>query len=96
MGKKTAAERAKNVAKRRAKLIRELGGECVECGADFDLEFHHVNGRTWIARKTSRWVRIKRYEEEACYGLIELLCADCNKVAGKPNLAKEVNDEEPF
>lgn len=96
MDKKTAADRAKNVARRRAKLIRELGGRCAECGVEVDLEFHHKNGRIWVARKTSRWRRIKRYEEEAYLGLIELLCADCNKVVGKLTLMKEVNDDKPF
>ncbi len=46
----------------RLALIAAMGGKCVLCGHNsaHDLEFHHKTERTWIARKTSRWVRPAR------------------------------------
>ena len=90
----TAADRAKRYHRGRAKLIEELGGACVKCGKKYSLEFHHKNGcRTWVARQTSRWVRLARYKREAAEGLIELLCGKCNKEAGKGSSYKQVSDE---
>lgn len=79
-----AAWRARNVAKRRAKLIAKLGGKCEVCGHTSSLEFHHITERTWIARKTSRWRRMVLYEREALNGEIVLACKWCNQSYGKP------------
>jgi len=65
-------------------LIRLMGGKCEECGTDTDLEFHHTQVRTWIARKKSRWQRLALYRREYAAGVLRLLCSDCNKVAGQP------------
>ena len=80
----------------RAKLVEELGGKCNRCQATEGLEFHHKVIRTWVARKTSRWVRLARYRREAAEGKIELLCGPCNKKAGRVPSADLVPDEEPF
>ena len=79
--KPTAYDRAKNIPKRRANLIAKMGGKCVCCGTRLKLEFHHKNNqRLWVARKTSRWVRMSRYEKEYEEGILELRCRHCNAV----------------
>lgn len=85
MASATTARSSRSYHRQRRWLIDVLGGRCERCGQDYDLQFHHVHGRTWVARKTARWVRIARYIREAARGEIELLCADCNKVEGKPS-----------
>lgn len=83
-GKKiTAADRAKVYRKGRLKLIASLGGKCIGCPE-----------RTWIARKTSRWVRLAMYRREAALGIIELRCANCNKKLGKPKSKNSDNQTE--
>jgi hypothetical protein len=71
---------------RRLELIDEMGGVCVECDErDPDLlEFHHKHERTWTCRDKNRWTRLAIYKREWAAGKIELLCASCNKKAGKP------------
>lgn len=88
--KRTAKDRAKRCAERRWMLIMQLGGKCANCRTRKNLEIHHKNGRLWEPWKTSRWRRIKRYEQEAKAGLLEVLCSKCNKKVGKPKM------EEPF
>lgn len=77
--------------RRRSELIAFLGGKCKGCGemAPDKLEFHHLEERTWQARKTSRWVRVACYWREARAGIIELLCGKCNKEAGRPWLKRD-------
>ena len=84
-------ERKAGYRRRRVNLILFLGGKCKGCDQhDPDkLEFHHLRERTWVARKTSRWVRIARYWREAREGLIELRCGDCNKRLGNPKQDEE-------
>ena len=81
--------RVRNYHKRRSKLIKKLGGECAKCGRKRNLTFDHLKPRTWSCRKLARWVRIKRYEEEAEKGLIQVLCADCNRRKGEPQTTEE-------
>jgi hypothetical protein len=59
-------------------LITELGGQCVQCGSTDHLTFDHLGKRTWVAARTSRWVRIARYRREADEGLVVLKCQRCN------------------
>jgi len=35
----------------RDRLRRVMGGKCEKCGTTESLEFHHPNGRDWVARK---------------------------------------------
>jgi hypothetical protein len=70
--------------RKRAELIKLLGGRCAECGERHALEFHHRPGtRTWVARKKSRWMRIILYQRDIEAGLISLLCHDCHKSVGR-------------
>lgn len=82
-------------AKKRAELIEQLGGCCVDCGKTRRLEFHHTVPRTWVANRLSRWARMVRYIREAAEGKITLLCRRCNVKRGQPK-APEVSVEEPF
>lgn len=66
------------------RLIKRLGGKCVDCKSPFDLEFDHKYGATWQRRKMWSGARLKKYEEEIEQGLIELRCSDCNKRRGRP------------
>lgn len=67
----------------RERLIDELGGRCVECGALEGLQFDHKTGlRRWIARNLSRWMRMVHYRREAAQGELQLLCGDCNRKKG--------------
>jgi hypothetical protein len=58
----------------------KLGGRCVSCGETNlnELEFHHPNGKAWRSNRVSRSTRLKKYEQEAEQGLVELLCDDCH------------------
>lgn len=82
--------RVRAAAVRRRILIRAMGSVCEDCGSGQELEFHHVEERTWVASKLSRWERQARYEQEWADGQLLLLCADCNKVHGKPQPADAV------
>lgn len=79
---------AKEYFARRRFLIRILGGRCEECGTKEFLQFHHTIPRTWTARKLDRLTRMKHYYKEASLGILELLCCDCNKYAGKPMMRR--------
>lgn len=93
--RRTAADRAKNVADRRFALFMALGAMCVLCGEDDldELQFDHPFGRDYQPRDLSRWVRICRLEHEAKQGLIRVLCEDCNKRAGKPPSPFDYDDQ---
>src|SRR5947209_2351671 len=80
----------------RQELIDQLGGKCADCGATEDLEFDHPSGRTWEARKTSRWQRLALYRREAKDGKIELRCKDCNKRRGSPRRKQQTADESDW
>lgn len=82
--RRSASDRARNCSTRRAALVKVLGGACSACGSRSKLEFHHPAGRDWEPRKTSRWARIKRYEQEAASGLLAIKCRHCNAVEGRP------------
>lgn len=65
----------------RDKLVRRLGGCCVQCESIDELQFDHIDPRTrtWVARRCSQWGRMRRYWNEALQGLIQLLCKSCNR-----------------
>ena len=71
----------------RAELIAAMGGVCVTpgCGKTERLEFNHLERRTWIARRSNRWVRLAKYKREHAAGLLDLRCRSCNARAGKPH-----------
>lgn len=69
----------------RALLIKQMGGKCTVCGATEKLQFHHLYTRTWIASKKNRWTRLAIYRREYNNRVLNLLCSDCNKRAGKPD-----------
>lgn len=71
----------KQILVRRSNALKiKLGGVCVQCGeTDLDeLEFHHPHGKNWRSRDVSRFERLRRYEQDAAAGLVELLCDDCH------------------
>lgn len=74
--------RRKQFVRRRRALVRELGGECVQCGTDEDLHFDHPNGRTWEPRRTNQLQRMRRYEADHEAGNLQLLCGSCNGYDG--------------
>ena len=63
-------------------MRRELGGKCKKCGFEFDLSFHHPNGRDWEPRKMNLLQRMRWYYKDFLAGLIELWCVDCNRKDG--------------
>lgn len=79
--------------RRRRILIKAMGGKCDYCGATESLEFHHIEPRTWIGSKKSRWQRHVIHEEEYEAGKLKLACPDCNKKLGVPGWETE---GEPF
>ena len=68
--------------KARRKLIRDLGGKCVECGTKTRLEVDHINGRDWTPRNVSSDTRVRRYIKEADEGKLQVLCKSCNSSKG--------------
>jgi 5-methylcytosine-specific restriction endonuclease McrA len=71
--------------KRRAKyqrlksdLMAELRGVCKECGAWFELEFHHPHGKPYVSRYVSSTVRMQLYRQDLAQGNLELLCKPCH------------------
>ena len=66
--------------RRRALLVKFLGGKCLKCGSVQRLELHHLRGRSWTAARLARHQRIVRYEADARAGLLVLLCARCHRV----------------
>jgi len=66
--------------RRRAHLVKSLGGKCRKCGSARRLELHHVRGRDWVAAQLARHQRIVRYERDARAGLLVLLCARCHRL----------------
>jgi len=84
MGKRTAGDRRVKYKKARRKLLWEMGHRCFRCGYKWRLEFHHLKSRTWVAAKTSRWVRLARYRREWKSGIVVLACRKCNKLIGRP------------
>lgn len=69
--------------------MARLGGKCVDCGTTNRLEFDHIHGKDYDPRKMNRWTRMKRIEDEADQGLIELRCRSCNAKRGDPRAKGE-------
>jgi uncharacterized OB-fold protein len=63
----------------RQELIKLMGGVCVECGTDENLEFNHKYGKLWEPRNVCYWQRLKRYRQEFEAGELNLLCKSCNR-----------------
>lgn len=64
---------------RRKELVERLGGECVECGAINDLQFHHVNPEEGNETGMGGWNHLYAIEEDLENGVeIELLCRECH------------------
>jgi len=65
------------------RLIAELGGQCVACGTkgteENALEIEHKYGIDWSHQKLEWSHRISVYRAEARAGLLQVLCAHCNK-----------------
>lgn len=85
----------------RALLVERLGGRCALCGATETLEFDHVDPttRTWVARHRDPSWRMSTLRREIAAGLIQLLCAECNKRKGGKELPKiepGVDTDAPF
>lgn len=69
------------LARRRAKLIQDMGGVCAECGEDGEndaLGFDHPHGRDYTPSKLSSTARIARYERDWRAGNLRLLYQGCN------------------
>jgi hypothetical protein len=75
-----AGKRRRAYHRRRQVLIERMGGCCHndECGAIYQLEFHHRNGKSYVTRRLNRLRRITRYEREFLAGDLALLCRSCN------------------
>lgn len=79
------AKRQKAWARRAyEKLILDLGGRCVECGSLSGLTIDHIDGKAYVACKIEWSHRISVYRREAKAGLLQVLCAKCNRKKGKP------------
>ncbi len=88
MSKKDPTWRARvrrYVERGRYALMVQLGGVCVRCGADDQLQFDHVNGTPIVLERTSQHRRLSHYRELAARGEIQLLCASCNRKKGRPH-----------
>lgn len=77
--------RASQATEMRERLVALMGGQCKKCAATELLEFHHPNGRNWVARKKNQLQRMRLYLQDFLLGKLELLCSGCNKSAGMPN-----------
>ncbi len=75
----------RNRARRLAKLLKQLGGRCQECGSRRHLTIDHIYGRDWDIRKVHSWKRLRIYEEEADAGKVQILCLSCNSRKGQPS-----------
>lgn len=81
--------RKRMVQRRRAALMLRLGNVCAlavaweDCSPD--LQFDHINGRTYRLRDLSQHQRLLRYEREAERGEIQLLCSYHNQVKSGRN-----------
>jgi len=66
-------------------LYEKLGNKCSnpECGATENLEFDHINGRSYDPNKLSYCQRLIRYTKEAARGELRILCGTCNLAARK-------------
>lgn len=67
----------KRWAKRRKEAIKSLGGRCVKCGSEKDLEFDHVDrgGKSFtLADFSSKNEKDFRKELKKC----QLLCRPCH------------------
>ena len=87
----------RNVAwyrKRRAELIQEMGGKCVECESREELEFDHTKPRNWQPNKTSRWQRLRNYIKDWKKGELVLRCRTCNARKGFPDGQQELLSRE--
>jgi len=71
-------QHASRAFRKRAELIRRLGGQCRVCGSTDRLELHHPHGRDWTPRRHNRWTRINHYWRDWEQGNLELLCQSCN------------------
>lgn len=81
--KKTIAAKQKEKARlRRAQLVEEAGGACVDCGVSYPahvFDFHHRNPEekefSLSASPTSSMARLRK-EAAKC----DLLCANCHRL----------------
>jgi len=92
--------RRKCCEKRKAALVEQLGGKCVECESTEDLTFDHIHGRDWKLREVHSTKRLRIYIKEAAEGKLQLLCRGCNSRKGRPpGETDEVpygQDDEPY
>jgi 5-methylcytosine-specific restriction endonuclease McrA len=84
-----AAVKSRKRRKRyRLEILIAIGGvfpKCKNCGGRWKLQPHHIKPREWKSRERWALSRLLIYRREARAGLLELLCAGCNKKAGQPN-----------
>jgi 5-methylcytosine-specific restriction endonuclease McrA len=80
----------------REALIQWLGGKCVLCGSQDQLQIDHPFGRDWSPRKIESSQRISRYRQEARLGLVRVLCWTCNDdPANKPSAKRDSPGPRP-
>lgn len=95
--KDTPAQRQARYRNRlRAKLIAILGGRCVECGTEENLEPDHLQPREWRARDVWAATRNLIYLREAKEGKVVLRCRSCNASKGKPFSAEDLETIATF
>ena len=69
---------------RKLKLISDLGGECIRCGNNDPrvLDIHHKDPNGKVRPKEGAWTWSRRFKDwEANKGNLELLCANCHRIA---------------
>ena len=84
----------KSIKNRRIELIKYLGGRCVRCQNDDMrvLELDHINGGGYMIRKrdgTNRHIRFLSNNPEEAKSIVQVLCANCNRIK------KHENNENP-
>jgi 5-methylcytosine-specific restriction endonuclease McrA len=80
----------------RNQVLNLLGPTCRKCGATENLEFDHVHDtKAYVTCRMSRLHRHRVYLEEAKRGELQILCAECNRLKGKPPPPPVVS-EMPF
>lgn len=80
--------------RRKSAAIKKLGGRCVTCNSENNLEIDHVNPdeKSFVlAKALSGWSESRVQEElEKC----QLLCVDCHKKKTRKELSIRFNQRE--
>ena len=78
------------------RLIIELGGVCVKCGAVSALTIDHIDGCDYYHEKLEWSYRVSVYRREAKEGKLQVLCETCNQKKGRPDPDSRPDDDGQF